>query len=132
MAKMDVGDIIAKAGLFGVGGWVIENALCGDRYSSVFRGHKVPFLPMYAAGGLTVTAAAPKIAHWPTLARGFTYAFLGSAVEYLGCRIDRELLSSRGWNYGNRDALARSTEGCVDFAHSALWGGLGLLAEKFK
>lgn len=132
MAKMDVGDIIAKAGLFGVGGWVLENALCGDHFSALFRGHKVPFLPVYAATGLTLTGVAPKISGWSTLARGFTYAFLGTAVQYAGCRIDRELLSARGWDYGPRDALARSSEGCVDFTHAALWGGLGLLAEKFK
>jgi uncharacterized membrane protein len=126
------GEIIAKVGMFGVAGWVAENALCGDRYSSLFRGHKVPFLPIYAAGGLAVTAAAPYVDHWPTLARAFSYAILGTAVEYAGCQLDRKLLNSRSWDYGGRDALARSSEGCVNFAHSALWGGLGLVAEKFK
>jgi uncharacterized membrane protein len=126
------GDIIAKVAMFGVAGWVAENALCGDRYSSLFRGHKVPFLPIYAAGGLAVTTAAPYVAQWPTLARAFSYAILGTAVEYVGCQIDRELLRGRSWDYGRRDALARSSDGCVNFTHSALWGGLGLVAEKFR
>jgi uncharacterized membrane protein len=126
------GDIIAKVAMFGVAGWVAENAICGDRYSGLFRGHKVPFLPIYAAGGLAVTTAAPYVAAWPTLARAFSYAILGTAVEYVGCQIDRELLKGRSWDYGRRDALARSSDGCVNFTHSALWGGLGLVAEKFR
>jgi uncharacterized membrane protein len=131
MSKNSVGDIIAKATAFGVAGWVAENALCGDRYSALFRGHKVPFLPIYAAGGLAVTTAEPYVAKWPTLGRALAYAILGTAVEYVGCQIDREVLKSRAWDYGRGDALARSSEGCVNFAHSALWGGLGLVAEKF-
>jgi uncharacterized membrane protein len=132
MAKLNIGDIIARATMFGIAGWVVENALCPeDRYSAVFRGHKVPFLPVYAAGGVVMTGAAPYVAKWPVLARGLSYAVLGTAVEYLGCKIDREILHARSWDYGRRDALARSSEGCVNFAHSALWGGLGLVAEKF-
>ena len=59
--KNTAGDIIAKVTMFGVAGWVAENALCGDRYSALFRGHKVPFLPIYAAGGLVVTTASPYV-----------------------------------------------------------------------
>lgn len=133
MAKSNVGDIIAKATMFGVAGWVAENALCDrDRYSALFRGAKVPFLPVYAAGGVVMTEAAPYVSKWPVLARGLSYAILGTAVEYAGCQIDRKLLGSRSWDYGQRDALARSSEGCLNFTHSALWGMLGLVAEKFK
>jgi len=132
MAKSSAGEIIAKVTLFGVAGWVAENALCReDRYSALFRGHKVPFLPVYAVGGLAITAASPHVSKWPVLARGLAYAVLGSAIEYAGCQIDRKMLEARSWDYGNRDALARSSEGCLNFAHSALWGGLGLVAEKF-
>jgi len=133
MSKSNVGEIIAKATAFGVAGWVAENALGDhDRYSALFRGHRVPFLPVYAVGGVAMTSAAPYLSSWPTLARGVAYAILGTAVEYAGCKIDRELLRSRSWDYGQGDALARASEGCVNFAHSALWGGLGLIAEKFK
>lgn len=132
MAKMNIGDIIARGTAFGVAGWVAENALCDhDRYSAIFRGAKVPFLPVYAVGGVALTGAAPYVSKWPLLARGLAYSIVGTAVEWVGCLIDRKLLNSRSWDYGQRDALARSSEGCVDFAHSALWGGLGLVAEKF-
>jgi len=132
MAKLNVGDLLSRATLFGIAGWVVENALCTeDKYSSVFRGHKVPFLPVYAAGGVALTGMAPYVSKWPTLARGLSYAVAGTAIEYIGCQIDRKLLGMQSWNYGQRDALARSSDGCVNFSHSALWGGLGLVAEKF-
>ena len=128
----NVGDIIAKVTMFGVAGWVAENALCRtDRYSSVFRGAKIPFMPIYAANGMVLTAAAPYVAKWPILARGLAYSILGTAVEYVGCRIDRALLSGQpSWDYGRNDAIARLSDGCVDFTRSALWGGMGLVAEK--
>jgi uncharacterized membrane protein len=132
MTRLNVGDVIAKATLFGIAGWVVENALCSqDRYSSLFKGFKVPFLPIYAANGIAMTGMADFVSKWPTLARGLSYAVVGTAVEYVGCKIDREILGSRSWDYGKGDALARSSDGCINFAHSALWGGLGLVAEKF-
>ena len=131
---MNVGDIITKVTLFGVAGWVAENALCRtDRYSAVFRGAKIPFMPIYAANGMALTAVAPFVSKWPILARGLSYSIVGTLVEYLGCQIDRRLLSGQGsWNYGQGDAVARLSEGCVDFTRSALWGGMGLIAEKVK
>src|SRR5579863_10186150 len=113
MAKMNVGEIITKVAAFGVAGWALENALCGDRYSSLFRGQKVPFLPIYAANGVALTAAAPYVSNWPTLGRGLAYAALGTAVEYVGCQIDRKLLSQHESfvpGYGGPDALARASE----------------------
>jgi len=128
----NVGDIIAKVTMFGVAGWVAENALCQqDRYSALFRGAKVPFLPIYAANGVALTAAAPYVSRWPTFSRGLAYSILGTAVEYLGCQIDRKLLGERAWDYGSGEALARASEGCVSFTRSVLWGGLGLVAEKW-
>ena len=133
MTKSNIGDTLAKATAFGVAGWVAENALGDhDRYSALFRGARIPFLPVYAFGGIVMTTAAPHIHTWPTVARGLAYAILGTAVEYAGCKLDRELLHARSWDYGQRDALARSSDGCLNFAHAALWGGLGLIAEKFK
>jgi uncharacterized membrane protein len=130
--KLHIGDILARATMFGIAGWVIENALCTeDRYSSLFRGHKVPFLPVYAAGGVAMTGVAPYVSKWPIVARGLTYAVLGTAVEYVGGQIDREIFHARSWDYGSRDALARVSDGHVNFVHSAMWGGLGLVAERF-
>jgi len=130
-----VGDIIAKVTMFGVGGWLAENAICQqDRYSAIFRGAKIPFMPIYAVNGVVLTAASSYVSKWkwPVIARGLTYSILGTVVEYAGCQIDRQLLSKQpSWNYGRDDALARSSDGCVSFTRSALWGGMGLIAEKF-
>jgi uncharacterized membrane protein len=129
----NAGDIISKVAAFGVAGWLAENAICGqERYSAIFRGAKIPFIPIYAVNGVALTAAAPYVSRWPMIARGITYALLGTAVEYAGCQIDRQLGSGQpAWDYGRNDALAVSSGGCVTFMRSALWGGMGLVAEKF-
>jgi hypothetical protein len=135
MSKLNVGDLVSKIAMFGIAGWVFENALCGDRYSSVFRGAKVPFLPVYAANGVVLTAAAPYVASWPIFGKGLAYATLGTAVEYVGCQIDRKILEQRAafsHGFGGTDALARVSEGCVNYTRSAMWAGLGLVAERFK
>lgn len=123
--------VVAKTALFGVAGWAAENALYGPRYSAVFQGHRVPFLPIYAAGGLGMLTAAPYVAGLSVIPRALAYAAIGMAIEYAGCRIDRDVLDARSWDYGKRDGLASSTDGCLNWKHSALWGGLGLLVEKF-
>lgn len=126
----NVGEIITKVTLFGVAGWVAENALCQqDRYSAVFRGAKIPFMPIYAANGLALTSVAPYLSKWPILARGLSYAILGTAIEWAGCKIDRQFLGGRS-GYRGDDALVRLSEGCVTFTRSMLWGGMGLVAEK--
>lgn len=130
-ASTSVEAVVAKAALFGLGGWAGENILYGPRYSPVFQGHKVPFLPVYAAGGLAVIATAPRIATQPALIRALVYAALGTAIEYAGCQLDRKVFDGRSWDYGEIDGLAESTDGCISWRHAALWGGLGLLAEKF-
>lgn len=133
MASLNVGDLLSRGVMFGVAGWVVENAFCGqDRYSSVFRGARVPFLPIYAANGLALTGMAPFVSKWPTLARGLSYATVGSLVEYVGYRLDRELLKDAAPGFGQSDSLARATDGGVNFTRAALWGGLGVVAEKFR
>ena len=123
--------VVVKTTLFGVAGWAGENVLFGPRYSPVFQGRHVPFLPVYAAGGLTMMAAASHVAKWPVLARAAVYAALGTAIEYAGCQLDRKVFDARSWDYGARDGLAISTDGCLSWKHTALWGGLGLVAEMF-
>jgi uncharacterized membrane protein len=123
--------VVGKTALFGVAGWAAENVLFGPRYSAVFQGHRVPFLPIYAAGGLAMITVAPKIAGRSALMRAAVYAALGTAIEYAGCKLDRGMFEARSWDYGRRDDLARSTDGCLSWKHTALWGGLGLVAEKF-
>lgn len=122
--------VVAKTALFGVAGWAGENLLFGPRYSPVFQGHHVPFLPVYAAGGLAVMAAAPRVSRWSMLARAALYAAIGTAVEYAGCQLDRRVFESRSWDYGKLDGLAAETDGCISWRHAALWGALGLVAER--
>jgi uncharacterized membrane protein len=123
--------VAAKAALFGVAGWAGENLLFGPRYSPVFQGHKVPFLPVYAAGGLAIVAAERHLAGKSVFLRALVYAALGTAVEYVGCQLDRKVFETRSWDYGKIDGLADKTDGCISWRHAALWGGLGLVAEKF-
>lgn len=123
--------VVGKTTLFGVAGWAAENVLFGPRYSPVFQGHRVPFLPVYAAGGLGMLIAAPKVAKRSVLVRALTYAAIGMTIEYAGCRLDRDVFEARSWDYGQLDGLATSTDGCLSWKHTALWGGLGLLVEKF-
>jgi len=123
--------VVFKAALFGTAGWAAENVLFGPRYSALFAGRKVPFLPVYAAGGLAVIAAAPRIQQCPLILRAAIYAAIGTGVEYAGCQIDRKTLGAKSWDYGERDGLAEATQGCLDWKHSALWGLLGLVAERF-
>jgi uncharacterized membrane protein len=132
LTKTTVEGVVAKTALFGVVGWALENALFKERYSALFQGRHVPFLPVYAAGGLAVMAAAPHLARCAMITRGAIYAALGTAVEYAGCQIDRKLYEGRAWDYGKSDVLAINTDGCLDWKHSALWGALGLIAEKLS
>ena len=147
-ATTTVEAVVAKAALFGVAGWAAENVLFGPFYSSVWQGRRVPFLPIYALGGVTVLAVAPHLKRWPVLGRAAAYAVLLGGLEYLGCQADRKIFNgvtfrgpertlalsdgpSRGsWDYGSDDIVAKAADGCVDLKHAALWGVLGLLAEK--
>jgi hypothetical protein len=60
---MRMTDFAARATLFGAGGWAIENVLFKEepRYSALFKGEKVPFLPVYAFGGAAVMLLAPRL-----------------------------------------------------------------------
>src|SRR5680860_337553 len=91
--KTTAGAVVAKAALFGVAGWAAENALHGPFYSSIWQGRRVPFLPVYALGGVAVLAVAPHLKRWPMLGRAAAYAVLLGGLEYLGCQADRKLFN---------------------------------------
>lgn len=123
-------ELVGTAAIFGVGGWALENALSEEpRYSALFRGVKIPFLPVYAAGGAGVVALAPtmKAQGLPWFARGALYGGLLTGIEWAACQLDRHTFDARSWDYG-ADAPA---EGCIDIKHAVAWGALGLLAEAF-
>jgi len=134
MTARTASDWITGAALLGAGGWAIENALSQTpRYSAVFKGERVPFLPVYAFGGAAVMLLAPKLREkdlaWPV--RAAIYASVLSGVEYAGCFIDREVLGACSWDYSKKNCESPSW-GCVDFKHAALWGMLGLAIEKIQ
>lgn len=128
----NAGEIISKVAAFGVAGWFAENAICGtERYSTLLRNWQIPFMPIYAVNGLVLSTASNYVSKWPWLARGIVYGALGSGVEWAGCQIDRHLLNGTSQAmYGSPDALTNLTSGCVNFKRSALWAGMGLIAEK--
>lgn len=129
-AHASFGDLAERALLFGVGGYVLENMLFGERKSAVFGGRDIPFLPVYAVGGSLVTVLGPslKAAGLPSWWRAVVYAVSLSGIEWVGCKIDRDL-GACSWDYSGRSCAAVG-EGCVDAAHAVMWGALGLLAER--
>lgn len=123
-------ELLGGSALFGVAGWAMENALSETpRYSALFGGHKIPFLPVYAGGGAAVLAIAPtlKKQNIPWFLRGAVYAGVLTGAEWVGCQLDRGTFNARSWDYGP-DAPAG---GCIDLKHSIAWGVLGLIAEQF-
>ncbi len=129
-APLTFTELVGGAAVFGLGGWALENVLSEKpRYSALFQGVKVPFLPVYAAGGAGVMALAPtmKAQGLPWFVRGALYGGILTAVEWTACQLDRHTFDARSWDYG-REAPA---EGCIDVKHAVAWGALGLLAEAF-
>jgi hypothetical protein len=63
----------------GVAGWLLENLLIKRYDSPAFRG--VPFLPIYASGGLAVALLAPRLEGLSTLERFTAYGVALSALE---------------------------------------------------
>jgi hypothetical protein len=106
--------------VFGVAGWVLENALDGPRYSAVFGGLKVPFLPVYGCGGVLLGVMEPHLRDMTPAARAVSYGAAFSALEVAACKADRAM----GWQSWSYDGDA-----CVDLPHAVAWGALGLAAE---
>lgn len=116
--------------LAGIAGWLIEYVWEDGRprYSAVFGGARVPFLPIYAFGFATVRALAPLLAGWPLLVRGLAYSLALTGLEWVGCQVDRSL-GACSWDY-TRNRCRVHGAGCVNAEHSVAWGGLGLIAER--
>jgi len=117
--------------VFGAAGFLLENAAFGPRYSNLFRGARVPFLPVYAAGGAAALALAPylRTSGLAWYERAAVYGGMLSGIEILGCRIDRDVLDGCAWDYSG----ARCSDpeaGCASLTHFVLWGMMGLAVEK--
>lgn len=120
---MSLGRLTLFALASGVAGWAIENAIfpeTGGHFSKGFG--KLPFLPVYAAGGVAVALAAPSLAKVPVLGRTAIYGAGLSGLELVACRMDRSLAGKPSWSYGHEG-------GCVDLPHAVAWGLLALGAE---
>lgn len=102
----------------GVAGWVLENALFGQRYS-VLLPH-VPFLPVYAVGGAAISLLEPRIQNMHPAARFLIYAGALTAVEGTAGWLDRAN-GHLSWTYENGSS--------IDLKHAIAWGFLGLLTE---
>jgi hypothetical protein len=116
---------LARFLLFGAAGWALENWLFpGDnggagRYSKLFGGRKIPFLPVYGLGGLMLGPAASR--RKTTAGRFVTYAVAFTGVELIAGALDR--MPGNGapsWDYDGNE---------VDVFHAAAWGALGLATE---
>lgn len=126
-------DLALSGALLGTAGWALENVLFAPRYSALFRGRHVPFLPVYAIGGSAAMMLAPHLkkaqVSWPL--RAAAYAALLSGIEYVGCQIDRRDLGACSWDYSDQ-ACAAPRVGCIDIPHALLWGAFGLLLERVQ
>lgn len=133
MSANGITQTLERALLFGGAGWALENLFASGpkRYSALWKGVKVPVLPVYAVGGTLAASLSSTLRErgLPWYARAAAYGALLSGVEYAGCAIDRDVLGACSWDYAS-SGCKEPMQGCVDFKHAALWGMLGLLVEK--
>lgn len=113
--------VVGSFVLFGVAGWVIENVKRGPTFSKAFNGARVPFLPVYAFGGLAVVAAAPYIRNLPIWQRFFLYGVATTAVEGIAGIIDRVDGDRPSWDYNGSP---------INLGYSLLWASGALLVEQ--
>lgn len=125
---MDVAELALQGTLFGVGGWALENAVYGPRFSTVFGGAQIPFLPVYAFGGATIMATRPYLDKLPWIVRVPIYSALLTGVEFVGCQVNRRVFGSCSWDYSTQNC-ANPLAGCIDLDHGLLWGILGVAVE---
>lgn len=108
----------------GAAGWALENVAHPPRYSKALGGSeaKVPFLPVYAVGGLTLALLAPTIKNLPVAHRAVIYGAALTALELGAGVLDEAAGGPPSWDYGGLK---------VDPAHFALWAFLGLMVEGY-
>lgn len=118
---MTASHVLLAGALTGFAGFLLEDVFVGPRYSEVFGpGNRVPFLPVYAAGGTVVAGISPLLEGQPWYVRGAAYAASLGLLEAGAGAIERS--SGRAsWDYNGAP---------IDLKHALLWGALGLGAEK--
>lgn len=113
---MSVALVLGAALASGVAGWAIENALFAPRYSRVFGEARIPFLPVFAAGGAAVALLSEEIADESPIVRGAVYAAVLTGLEGAAGLADRSI-GRTSWDYDGA---------VVDVPHALAWGALGL------
>lgn len=113
-----------KIGLIsGFAGWAIDNAYTGSHmgYSWVTGGEKtgIPWMPVYAAGGIALSEIVPRVQGWSAPERVLAYGLSLGALEWGACKLDRSL-GRCSWNYSGA---------CTDVEHIAAFGVLSLILE---
>ena len=114
--------MLTRALTYGVLGWLIEMAWTGGpRYSRALGGPDlaIPFLPVYALGGVVVGHLSPKMRGKGPLERLITYGLALTGVELGACAIDR-WTGGESWSYDGD---------CIDLEHSIIWTALALATE---
>lgn len=123
---------LAAAALGGVLGWGLLAVVTPEDplYSKAFGRAKVPFLPVFAAGGAAIALAAPHLRHLNMLERAAIYGLGATALELGACALDRQLLRGEpAWNYSPKGS-PQNLLGCVDIKHSLAWTALALGFER--
>lgn len=109
---------------FGFAGWLLENVYREKpAFSKAFGGAKVPFLPVYAIGGLSVLLLSEKIKDYEAWQRFIIYAAATTGVEFVAGQIDRMDGKKPSWDYDGA---------VVNLGYSLMWAGAALAIEKAR
>lgn len=107
----------------GFAGWALENVSAAaqnepPRYSYHFP--RLPFLPIYAAGGALVALLEPRLRNVSTAGRVVVYGATLTALEAVSGHLERRA-GRKSWDYNGA---------VVDIPHTLLWVALGLAGEQ--
>ena len=118
-SKSRARQIVVGGVISGFLGWAIENSYAAPRYSWVMGGQekRIPWLPIYALGGVLLFATAPELRGYPMPLRFIIYAIGFSALEYGACKSERAM-GCESWDYEGS---------CVDLPHAIAWGAIGVV-----
>lgn len=107
----------------GFAGWALENVAAAaqnepPRYSHHFP--RLPFLPIYAAGGALVAVLAPRLRDVSTAGRIVVYGVALTGLEAVSGHLERRA-GRKSWDYGGA---------VIDIPHTILWAALALAGEQ--
>lgn len=117
--------------LFGAGGWLMEYGWSGyPHYSRIWNRAEIPFLPIYAVGGLAgekILLAANRRG-MPFLVRHLMTTSILTGYELAaGLVAEKVYDGEKLWDYSDSKFHYK---GYVDLSHSLYWFGLSILFEQ--